>query len=174
MDIGVPQTILHETVFEVVLANGKKGALNVGVVLIILEGFELTPPDRISPEIKENIRNLYFQSYRRTRKNILVIGHVPNQKYSEITFPILSPNHATKRDTHFLKYPIYASENRGGVKFIPMRARVIIIWYSKQNHTKIKGQIRNNYSGGRDIIDIVPPRPKLLVSEGEPIKLDQP
>ncbi|CAJ2628808.1 unnamed protein product [Trifolium pratense] len=33
-----------------VLANGKKGALNVGAVLILPEGFELAPPDRISPE----------------------------------------------------------------------------------------------------------------------------
>ncbi|KAE9610834.1 putative cytochrome f [Lupinus albus] len=29
-------------------------------------------------------------------------------------------------------------------------------------------------SDGRDIIDIIPPGPELLVSEGEPIKLDQP
>jgi len=49
-----------------VLANGKKGALNVGVgaLLILPEGFELAPPDRISPEMKEKIGNLSFQSYR--------------------------------------------------------------------------------------------------------------
>ncbi|KAJ6381940.1 hypothetical protein OIU77_030571 [Salix suchowensis] len=43
-----------------VLANGKKGALNVGAVLILPEGFELAPPDRISPEMKEKIGNLFF------------------------------------------------------------------------------------------------------------------
>ncbi|MBA0678598.1 hypothetical protein Goari_019935 [Gossypium aridum] len=32
-----------------VLANGKKMALNVGIVLILQEGFELPLPDCISP-----------------------------------------------------------------------------------------------------------------------------
>ncbi|KAJ6381939.1 hypothetical protein OIU77_030571 [Salix suchowensis] len=35
--------------------KGIKGALNVGAVLILPEGFELAPPDRISPEMKEKI-----------------------------------------------------------------------------------------------------------------------
>ncbi|MBA0696913.1 hypothetical protein Goari_003431, partial [Gossypium aridum] len=48
--------------------------LNVGAVLILLEGFELAPPDRISPKMKEKIGNLSFQNYRPTKKNILVIG----------------------------------------------------------------------------------------------------
>ncbi|MBA0612963.1 hypothetical protein Godav_013494 [Gossypium davidsonii] len=43
-----------------VLANGKKRALNVGAVLILAEGFELAPPDRISPKMKEKIGNLSF------------------------------------------------------------------------------------------------------------------
>ncbi|XP_026382583.1 uncharacterized protein LOC113277802 [Papaver somniferum] len=89
MDIEVPQVILPDTVFEAVvripydmqlkqvLANGKKGALNVGDVLILPEGFELAPSDRISPEMKEKMGNLSFQSYRPTKKNILVIGPVP-------------------------------------------------------------------------------------------------
>ncbi|MBA0705532.1 hypothetical protein Golax_017723 [Gossypium laxum] len=36
-----------------VLANGKQWALNVGVVLILPEEFELTPLDQISPEMKK-------------------------------------------------------------------------------------------------------------------------
>ncbi|CBI27896.3 hypothetical protein VitviT2T_016354 [Vitis vinifera] len=67
VDIEVPQAVLPDTVFEAVvripydmqmkqvIANDKRGALNVGVVLILPEGFELAPPDRISPEMKENI-----------------------------------------------------------------------------------------------------------------------
>ncbi|PWZ03908.1 Ribulose bisphosphate carboxylase large chain [Zea mays] len=89
VDIEVPQAVLPDTVFEAVLripydmqlkqvlANGKKGGLNVGAVLILPEGFELAPPDRISPELKEKIGNLSFQSYRPNKKNILVIGPVP-------------------------------------------------------------------------------------------------
>ncbi|KAK9186461.1 hypothetical protein WN944_017870 [Citrus x changshan-huyou] len=92
VDIEVPQAVLPDTVFEAVvripydmqlkqvLANGKKGALNVGAILILPEGFELAPPDRISPEMKEKIGKLSFQTYRPTKKNILVIGPVPGQK----------------------------------------------------------------------------------------------
>ncbi|KAH8479650.1 hypothetical protein H0E87_031512, partial [Populus deltoides] len=94
--IEVPQAVLPDTVFEAVvripydmqlkqvLGNGKKGALNVGVVLILPEGFKLAPPDR----------------------------PVLDQKYSEITFPILSLDLAAKKDAH-LKYPIYVGGNRG-------------------------------------------------------------
>ncbi|GKE45310.1 cytochrome f, partial [Tanacetum coccineum] len=85
VDIEVPQAVLPDTVFEAVvripydmqlkqvLANGKKGGLNVGAVLILPEGFELAPPDRISPEIKEKMGNLSFQSYRPNQKNILYL-----------------------------------------------------------------------------------------------------
>ncbi|KAH1115154.1 hypothetical protein J1N35_008532 [Gossypium stocksii] len=88
VDIEVPQMILPDIVFEEViripydmqlkqvLANGKKGALNVGIVLILREEFELAPPDCISPEMKEKIGNLSFQNYCSTKKNILVIGLV--------------------------------------------------------------------------------------------------
>ncbi|MBA0763115.1 hypothetical protein Gotri_012626, partial [Gossypium trilobum] len=85
--------------------------LNVGVVLILPEGFELASPDRISPEMKEKIGNLPFQNYRPTKKNILVIGSVPDKKYSEITFPILSQDPASNKDGHFLN--IYVGGNRG-------------------------------------------------------------
>ena len=88
------------------------------VVLSLPEGFELAP-DRISLEIKENMGNLSFKSYRPTKKNILVIGPVPSQKYSEITFPILSPDPATKKDVHFLKYPIYVGRNTGRGQIYP-------------------------------------------------------
>jgi apocytochrome f len=72
IDIEVPQSVLLDTVFEAivkipydtqikqVLANGKKGALNIGMVPILPEGFQLAPPNCIPLEIKERIGNLYF------------------------------------------------------------------------------------------------------------------
>ncbi|KAH0446746.1 hypothetical protein IEQ34_024416 [Dendrobium chrysotoxum] len=90
VDIEVPQAVLPDT-----------GALNVGAVLILPEGFELAPPDRLSPEMKEKMGNLSFQCYRPNKRKILVIGPVPGQKSSEIVFPILSPDPATKKDVHF-------------------------------------------------------------------------
>ncbi|KAL4191209.1 hypothetical protein AMTRI_Chr07g28650 [Amborella trichopoda] len=72
VNIEVPQVVLPDTVFEAdvripydmqlkqVLANDKKGGLNVGVVLILPNGFELAPPDRLSPKMKEKIGNFSF------------------------------------------------------------------------------------------------------------------
>ncbi|KAD4981684.1 hypothetical protein E3N88_18355 [Mikania micrantha] len=196
VDIEVPQAVLPDTVFEAVvripydtqlkqvLANGKKGGLNVGAVLILPEGFELAPTDRISPEIKEKMGNLSFQSYRPNQKNILVIGPVPGQKYSEITFPILSPDPATKKDIHFLKYPIYVGGNRGRGQIYPDGSKSNNTVYNATASgivSKILRKEKGGYeitiadaSDGRQVVDIIPPGPELLVSEGESIKLDQP
>ncbi|RZC82192.1 hypothetical protein C5167_044979 [Papaver somniferum] len=136
-----------------VLANGKKGALNVGAVLILPEGFELAPSDRISPEMKEKMGNLSFQSYRPTKKNILVIGPVPggNRGRGQI-YPDGSKSNNT----------VYNATSAGIVSKIVR---------------KEKGGYEISIadtSDGHQVVDIIPPGPELLVSEGESIKLDQP
>nr|YP_010923026.1 cytochrome f [Halodule uninervis]WJZ45428.1 cytochrome f [Halodule uninervis] len=196
IDIEVPQAVLPDTVFEAVvkipydmqlkqvLANGKKGGLNVGAVLILPEGFELAPPDRISPEMKEKMGNLSFQNYGPTKKNIIVIGPVPGQKYSEIVFPILSPDPTTRKDVNFLKYPIYVGGNRGRGQIYPNGNKSNNTVYNATSAGIINKIVRKgkggyeititDASGGPEAIDIIPPGPELLVSEGESIKLDQP
>ena len=59
VNLELPQSVLPNTVFEAVaeipydqqikqvLGNGKKGGLNVGAVLILPEGFEIAPEDRL-------------------------------------------------------------------------------------------------------------------------------
>ncbi|YP_247612.1 cytochrome f (chloroplast) [Cucumis sativus] len=197
VDIEGPQAVLPDTVFEAggripydmqlkqVLANGKKGWLNVGAGLILPEGFELAPPDRISPEIKEKKgQSVLFRAYRPTKKNILVIGPVPGQKYSEITFPILSPDPATKKDVHFLKYPIYVGGNRGRGQIYPDGSKSNNNVYNATAAGIVSKIIRKEKGGyeitivdaanGRQVVDIIPPGPELLVSEGESFKLDHP
>ncbi|KAK9080976.1 hypothetical protein Scep_031009 [Stephania cephalantha] len=163
VDIEVPQAVLPDTVFEAVvripydmqvkqvLANGKKGALN---------------------------------SYNPTKKNILVIGPVPGKKYSEITFPILSPDPTTKKDVHFLKYPIYVGGNRGRGQIYPDGSKSNNTVYNATAAGVVSKIVRKEKGGseitikeasdGHQVVDLVPPGPELLVSEGESIKLDQP
>ncbi|KAJ4734746.1 Cytochrome f [Rhynchospora pubera] len=196
VEIEVPQAVLPDTVFEAivripydmqlkqVLSNGKKGGLNVGAVLILPEGFELAPTDRISPELKEKIGNLSFQSYHPNKKNIIVIGPVPGQKYREIVFPILSPDPSTKKDIHFLKYPIYVGGNRGRGQIYPDGSKSNNTVYNATSAGIVSKIVRKEKGGyeittvdaseGRQSVDIIPPGPELLVSEGESIKLDQP
>jgi len=131
VEIEVPQAVLPDTVFEAVVkipydqqvtqvqANGKKGAINVGAVLILPEGFSVAPAERIPEEMKSKIKKLYFQPYAVDKTNILVVGPVPGKKYSEIVFPILSPNPATDKSVSYLKYPIYLGGNRGRGQIYP-------------------------------------------------------
>lgn len=196
VDIEVPQSVLPNTVFEAivkipydlqvkqVLASGKKGSLNVGAVLILPEGFELAPLNRISPETREKIGNLSFQPYSNDRKNILVIGPIAGAKYSEIIFPILSPDPTTDREAHFLKYPIYVGGNRGRGQIYPDGSKSNNTVYNASATGKIskisrKGKlgyeiIINDTLDGREVIDTIPAGPELIVSEGEFVRIDQP
>ncbi|KAJ9536085.1 hypothetical protein OSB04_un000741 [Centaurea solstitialis] len=177
VDIEVPQTVLPDTVFEAViripydmqlkqvLANGKKGGLNVGAVLILPEGFELAPSDRISPEIREKMGNLSFQSYRPNQKNILVIGPVPERD------SLLKISYIRRRKQG--KGQIYPDGSKSNNTVYNATASGIV--------SKILRKEKGGYeitiadaSDGRQVVDIIPPGPELLVSEGESIKFDQP
>ncbi|KAL8196491.1 hypothetical protein R6Q57_024786 [Mikania cordata] len=117
-------------------------------------------------------------------KQVLANGLVPGQKYSEITFPILSPDPATKKDIHFLKYPIYVGGNRGRGQIYPDGSKSNNTVYNATASGMVSKILRKEKGGyeimiadasdGRQVVDIIPPGPELLVSEGESIKLDQP
>mgnify|MGYP001793213476 CR=1 FL=1 len=120
-----PSAVLSDNIFEAVvkipydvskkqlLANGDRGPLNVGAVLILPEGFKLAPPSRIPSEIKEKNKGVYISPYSSKSENILVVGPILGDKNREVTFPILSPDPATSTTTDYLKYPIYVGANRG-------------------------------------------------------------
>nr|YP_009424051.1 apocytochrome f [Schizaea elegans]APT65997.1 apocytochrome f [Schizaea elegans] len=197
MDIEVPQSVLPNTVSEAVvkipydtqikqvLANGKKGGLNVGAVLILPEGFELAPPDRIPTELRTKLGKLSFQIYRPDRRDIIVVGPIPGESYRDIVFPILSPDPSTNKATHFLKYPIYAGGNRGRGQIYPDGSKSNNTVYNASVAGSIKKIVRKEGRGGyeviikgtvdgREVTDIIPPGPEIVVSEGEFVKIDQP
>lgn len=196
VDIEVPQAVLPNTVFEAVislpydkqvkqvLANGKKGELNVGMVLILPEGFELAPADRIPEELKKKVGNLFYQPYSADKKNILVVGPVPGQNYSEMVVPLLSPDPASNKKVSFFKYPIYLGGNRGRGQIYPDG--------SKSNNTvynsPVTGQITAIEPAGKKggslltitkadgeiVSEKIPAGPELLVREGQSVQADQP
>nr|YP_009258421.1 apocytochrome f of cytochrome b6/f complex [Spirogyra maxima]ANI25279.1 apocytochrome f of cytochrome b6/f complex [Spirogyra maxima] len=194
VDIEIPQSVLPNTIFEAVvkipydtqikqvLANGKQGGLNVGAVLILPEGFELAPSDRIPPEIKEKIGDIDFQPYSPDKRNILVVGPIPGDKYSEITFPIISPDPASNKQVHFLKYPIYLGGNRGRGQLYPDGSKSNNTVYNASATGEISEIIRKKKSinikidtpDGRQVVDVIPIGPELIVAEKEQVKIDQP
>jgi apocytochrome f len=195
VDIEVPQAVLPDTVFEAVvkipydlqvkqvLADGKEGPLNVGAVLILPEGFQIAPADRIPEEMKNKVGKLYFQPYSPDQKNIIVVGPVPGKKYQEMVFPILSPDPAKDKDAYFLKYPIYLGGNRGRGQVYPNGSKSNNTVYNASSAGKIvkidskeKGGFDLSIEGtdGKVIIDTIPPGPKLIVAQGDSVQVDQP
>ena len=194
VDIEVPQAVLPDSVFEAVveipydkqvkqvLGNGKKGPLNVGAVLILPEGFQIAPPERISDELKAKVNNLYFQPYSEDQKNIIVVGPVPGKTYSEMTFPILSPNPATDKDVYFLKYPIYLGGNRGRGQIYPTGEKSNNTVYNASaagTISQITADKKNTSvvittADGSTVTNVIPTGPELIVSEGTVVKADQP
>ena len=130
-EIEVPQAVLPDTVFEAVVgipydlkskqigANGSKASLNVGAVLVLPEGFQLAPKDRISAEIKQKTKGVFVQPYSKAKPNVLVVGPISGDKHQEVVFPILAPDPAQNKDVHFLNYPIYVGANRGRGQVYP-------------------------------------------------------
>lgn len=195
VELEVPQAVLPDTVFEAVVkipydkqikqvaANGKKADLNVGAVLILPEGFEIAPPDRIPEEMKAKVGKLYFQPYTPEKKNILVVGPIPGKKYSEMVFPILAPDPSKDKSISYLKYPIYLGGNRGRGQVYPDG--------SKSNNTvytasaagtisaiqPIEGKGGYNITietvSGDKVSETIPPGPEVIVKVGTIVQPDE-
>jgi apocytochrome f len=195
VEIEVPQAVLPDTVFEAVVkipydqqikqvgSNGKKAGLNVGAVLILPEGFQVAPPERLSEEMKAKVGKLYFSPYSPEQKNILVVGPVPGKKYSEMTFPILSPDPSKDKSVSYLKYPIYLGGNRGRGQLYPDGSKSNNTVYTSPAAGTISSiapiEGKGGYSvvikatSGDDVTTSIPPGPELLVKVGDTVKADQ-
>lgn len=131
IELELPQAVLPDTVFEAVVklpydhslqqvtADGSKSGLNVGAVLVLPEGFKIAPEDRLSEELKEKLKDTYYQPYSDTQENIVLVGPVDGEEYPEIIFPVLSPDPAKDKNVHFLKYAVHAGGNRGRGQVYP-------------------------------------------------------
>jgi apocytochrome f len=192
--IEVPQSVLPDTVFEAVVklpydhslqqvtADGTKGPLNVGAVLMLPKGFKIAPEDRIPEEMKEKIQGLYYQPYGEGKDNTVIIGPLPGDQYSEIIFPVLSPDPSTDKSISFGKYPIHVGGNRGRGQVYPTGEKSNNGVYS----TTVAGTIASITPGdagaaevtiqtekGESIVEKIPAGPTLLVARGDTVTAGQ-
>ena len=195
VEIESPQAVLPNPVFETVvkipydlkskqiLASGKPGSLNVGAVVILPEGFKLAPKEQISKEIKEKSKGVYITPYSTTKENILVVGPISGDDHQEIIFPILSPDPAKNKETHFFKYPIYVGANRGRGQLYPNGEKSNNNVYSSSINGKIqditvseKGEtiILFESSDGKEVKQLIPAGLKVIVSKNSLVQIDQP
>jgi apocytochrome f len=189
-EIEIPQSVLPDTVFEAVvkipydlssqqvLANGSKGGLNVGAVLMLPDGFKIAPPERISEELKEKIGGLFYQPYRDDQENVVIVGPLPGDQYQEIIFPVLSPNPATDKGINYGKFSVHLGANRGRGQIYPTGE------LSNNNIFKAPAagtisQINKVEGGGYEVILAtekgdetvkIPAGPDLIVSEGQTVE----
>lgn len=195
VEIEVPKSVLPNQVFtaavkipyasgsQQVLANGTKGGLNVGAVVILPEGFKLAPKDRLSPELIEETKGVSIQPYSNSKTNILVVGPISGDTHQEIIFPILSPDPSTDKSVQFIKYPIYLGGNRGRGQLYPSGDKSNNNVYNASvsgQITKIEKLDKKGYqvsimtSNGTEVVNNVPAGLELRVNEGDDIQLDQP
>lgn len=189
-EIEIPQSVLPDTVFEAVvkipydlssqqvLADGSKGGLNVGAVLMLPDGFKIAPPERISEELKEKIGGLFYQPYRDDQENVVIVGPLPGDQYQEIIFPVLSPNPATDKGINYGKFSVHLGANRGRGQIYPTGE------LSNNNLFKAPAagtisQINKVEAGGYEVIlttekgdetVTIPAGPDLIVSEGQTVE----
>lgn len=190
-EVEIPQAVLPNTVFEAVvkipydtsvqqvLADGEKGPLNVGAVVMLPEGFKIAPPDRLSAEMKEKVGDLYFQPYSETQENIIVVGPLPGDDYREMVFPVLSPDPNSNKAVHFGKYQIHVGGNRGRGQVYPTGEKSNNAIYNASiagNITQVTKADEGGYAvtiqaeDGKTAVDTIPPGPTLLIAEGQTVK----
>jgi len=131
VEVEFPQAVLPDSVFKGVVkvpyedglqqiqADGSKGGLNVGAVVMLPEGFKIAPADRMSDELKEETEGVFYQSYAEGQDNIVLVGPLGGEENREIVFPILSPDPSTDKSAHFGKYSVHVGGNRGRGQVYP-------------------------------------------------------
>ena len=193
-ELDVPQAVLPASVFEATIkipydtnlkqvqAGGKLGDLNVGLVLILPDGFTLAPTDRIPPEMRSAVGDVVYQPYSETQKNIIVAGPMPGKEHTELVVPLLSPDPAENKNVHYLKYPIYLGANRGRGQLYPDGSKsnnnifTASVGGTIQQIETSKKSVTLTYASasGETVSEKIPSGPKLIVSTGQTIAVDQP
>ena len=193
-EVEVPQSVLPDTVFEAVVkipydtnvqqvvADGSKGGLQVGAVLMLPEGFKIAPPERMTEEMKEKVGDLYFQPYKEGQENVVIVGPLPGEQYQELVFPVLSPDPSQDKNIHFGKYAVHVGGNRGRGQVYPTGDKsnnnvynataagtITKIAQAEQEDGTTKYEVTINTESGQ-VVDKIPLGPELLVSEGQTVE----
>ena len=195
IEIEAPQAVLPNSVFEVEVkvkydttrkqigANGKKADLNVGGIVILPKGFKLAPKDQISNEIKAKNKGVFISAYSTEYDNILIVGPIAGKKHQELIFPVIAPDPAKNSEVKYLTYPLYAGGNRGRGQVYPTGEKSNINSfgavqtgqvYEIMTSEKGESNVTILNSNGTKTSQIIPPGLKLLVKQGDLVKVDQP
>lgn len=194
VEIESPSSVLPDKVFEAevkipydlsskqVLANGNKGGLNVGAIVILPEGFKLAPKNRISEEVKAKSKGVFISPYSAEKDNILVVGPIAGDTHQQITFPILSPDPETNKTAQYFKYPIYVGANRGRGQVNPNGEKTNVNVFTAEAEGSVQSISKVDKGLEISILDsnnetkkqLIPLGLNVLVKEGDILNKDQP
>ncbi len=131
IQVETPQAVFPDKVFKATVevpyktgtvelaADGSQVPLQVGAVLMLPEGFQLAPEDRISEELQEEMKGIYYSTYNDSSDNVILVGPLPGDEHQELVFPVLSPDPAQDSSIHFGKYALHVGGNRGRGQIYP-------------------------------------------------------
>jgi len=166
-----------------VLGDGSKGGLNVGAVLMLPDGFQIAPEDRIPEEMKEKVNGAYFQTYKEGQDNWIIVGPLPGDQYEEIVFPVLSPNPKNDPNIHYVKYSVHLGANRCRGQVYPtgqlsnnnvFKATVAgAVTAISENEGGGYGVSITAEDGNTFVVEI-PSGPQLIVAEGQEVAVGEP
>jgi apocytochrome f len=200
--LELPQAVKPDTVFEAVVkipynhdqqqvaSDGSKTGLNIGAVLILPEGFKIAPEDRIPEEMKEKTKDIFYQPYSDTKENIVLVGPISGDEYSEIVFPVLSPDPAADKNVHFLKYAVHVGGNRGRGQIYPTGLKSnngeytatvagTVSQISPVEPNEEEGifggyEVTIQPESGDPVVEKIPAGPELIVEQFDAVKAGQP
>jgi len=193
--VEVPQAVFPDTVFKAevevpydtsvqqVAGDGSATGLNVGAVVVLPDGFRLAPPERLSDELKEETKGIFYTQYSDTQPNILLVGPIPGDQHQKIVFPVLSPDPATDGNIHFGKYQIHVGGNRGRGQVNPtgektnngvFNASVAGSIASIDEAEKGALDVVITTADGKTVKETIPAGPKLLVKVGDRLEVGTP
>ncbi len=193
--VEVPQAVFADTVFKAtvevpydtsvqqVAGDGSRTGLNVGAVVILPDGFTLAPPERLSDELKEETKGVYYTQYSDSLPNIILVGPLPGDQHQEIVFPILSPDPATDSSIHFGKYSINVGANRGRGQVTPTGEKTNNTVYTAPATGRVASitpgdngvtVVAITAADGSSLSETIPAGPSLLVAEGDQVQAGAP
>jgi len=190
-EVAVPQSVTPDSVFKAVveipydtelqqvMADGSRGELNVGAVLMLPEGFEIAPEERIPEAMQEEVGDVFFQPYSADKPNIVLVGPLSGKEHQEIAFPVLSPDPEASEDRYYGKFPVYLGANRGRGQLYPDGSRSNNA-VQKASASGTIAAIAEREAGGYEVTiqpqagepttDTIPAGPEPIVTEGDAVE----
>lgn len=192
IELNVPQSVFPNTIFEAVVkvpynkevkqvsGQGSKVGLNIGAIVILPDDFTLAPVDRLSSSLKKKTAGLSYLPYNNQNKSTFMVGPVSGDKYSQLTFPILSPG--MNKKLAFLKSAVYAGGNRGRGQIYPNGEKSnnnlfasSVSGIVNEIKTTSKGfEVIISTNDGNSIIENIGSGATIIVEEGQTVSPDQP